>query len=79
MALEGECLPILHDSATKGCLLELIREAWGDPSIAFHMIRRNAYPVWRMGRIGLVPIPGEYRRELEAMVAALELASTRRK
>jgi len=79
MGLEGECLPVLHDPATKGCLLVLIREAWGDPSMAPHMVRRNTYPVWKMGRIGIVPTLGEYRKELEAMVAALEQAPARRK
>lgn len=58
MGLESECLPVLNDSATRGCLLDLVREAWGDPSLTPHMIRRNAGVVWKMGRIGIVPFKG---------------------
>ena len=74
MALEGECLPILNDSATKGCLLDLLRKVYKDPSITTHMIKRNKHIVWRVGRLGILPIGKEYHSELEAMVAALEAA-----
>lgn len=74
MALEGECLPVLNDPATKGCLLTLVRKTWRDPSIGTHAISRAAGTVWRMGRIGIMPTLGEYRTELEALVAALEKA-----
>lgn len=74
MALESECLPVLQESATKGCLLELVREAWGDPSMTTHMVMRNQSTMWRVGRIGILPTLGEYRTELEALVSALEQA-----
>ena len=74
MALEGECLPMLNDSATKGCLLDLLRKAYKDPSMTTHMIKRNKHNVWRVGRLGILPTGGEYKSELEAMVAALEAA-----
>ena len=76
MGLEGECLPLLHDHATKGCLLALVRKAWKDPSMTPHMVRRQTGTVWRMGRIGILPTLGEYRTELETLVAALEKAPT---
>ena len=74
MGLEGECLPVLHDSATRGCLLDLVRQVWKDQSMTTHMIKRNAHTVWRVGRLGVMPFGGEYRRELEALIAALENA-----
>ena len=74
MALEGDCLPVLSDPATKGCLLDLLRQVWKDPSMTTHMIKRNKSIVWRVGRLGILPTGGEYHSELEAMVAALESA-----
>ena len=74
MALEGDCLPVLNDSATKGCLLDLLRKVYKDPSLTTHMIKRNKYNVWRVGRLGIMPLGEEYKSELEAMVAALEAA-----
>ena len=74
MALEGDCLPVLNDSATKGCLLDLLRQVWKEPSITTRMINRNERTVWRVSRLGIMPLGGEYKSELEAMVAALESA-----
>lgn len=65
-------LPDLTDPATVGCLLALVREAWGDPHICavatpdFHNL-----PMW------IVPISGGMcsgDTEAEALVAALEAA-----
>lgn len=74
MGLEGECLPLLQDPATKGCVLALVRKAWKDPSMTPHMVKRQTGIAWRIGRIGIMPSLGEYRTELEALIAALEKA-----
>ena len=50
------------------------RKVYKDPSITTHMIKRNKHIVWRVGRLGILPTGGEYKSELEAMVAALEAA-----
>ena len=68
-------LPDLTDPGTLGCLLALVREAWGDP---------DAHPA--LGAAGWVLMSGESRvadvvypspagrTEAEALVAALEAA-----
>jgi hypothetical protein len=72
--LQGE-LPDLNDPATVGCLLALVREAWGDSEM--HMALGAKGWVWLTGesRAYDVVIPinaGE--TEDEALVAALEAA-----
>ena len=63
---------VLEDAATKGCLLALVREAWGEPL----MQAMNAGGGW----VGFRPAPiwtdgeGPYETEAEALVAALEAA-----
>jgi len=67
--------PDLTDPATIGCLLALVREAWGEPSIA-------TYPrVTSDGRVDGWRVSWWYRTssewqesEAEALVAALEAA-----
>ena len=54
-------VPDLRDPATVGCLLAMVREAWGDPTLC----TRFADGVWN----------GGYSTEAEALVAALEAAS----
>jgi len=68
-------LPDLTDPATRGCLLALVREAWGDSEM--HMALGAKGWVWLTGesRVYDVVIPinaGE--TEAEALVAALEAA-----
>ena len=67
-------LPDLSDPATLGCLLALVREAWGDPYV--YAMRLNV-----RRQIWVVHVPsdrhnihGEGATEAEALVAALEAA-----
>ena len=70
---DGAATPDLRDPATMGCLLALVREAWGElASIVRHsegwtlqvFNTDNFLPEW--------PLSGEYPTEAEALVAALE-------
>ncbi len=79
------CLPDLRDPATLGCLLALVREAWGS-----HVeVRRGVYGQWlpvgigsdnygrdRVARTSTVSLPGcgWCPTEAEALVVALEAA-----
>ena len=59
-------VPDLTDPATLGCLLGLVREAWGRPGIVCTCLPSDAFG-WLCG--------GEYgATEAEALVAALEAA-----
>lgn len=64
--------PDLTDPATLGCLLALVREAWGDPSIctAARPIAGGRYAWWTTGKSNTE----EHHTEAEALVAALEAA-----
>lgn len=65
-------VPDLDDPATMGCLLALVRDAWGDPLMQV----TNAGGGW----VGFCPAPlwtdsdGPYDTEAEALVEALEAA-----
>jgi hypothetical protein len=70
-------LPCIEDPATLGCLLVLVREAWGDPTICTSALQLGDLPGWVVECFTqpsnihvLAPCP----TEAEALVAALEAA-----
>jgi hypothetical protein len=74
-------VPDLADPATLGCLLALVREAWGDETVCT-AATREAYGVrgWVMDMWGDDSPDdeiGPYPTEGEALVAALEAAEGR--
>jgi hypothetical protein len=62
------CLLDISDAATLGCLIHLVREAWGDHCL--HV--RPEGGQWRVW--GIEPGAHVYLTEAEALVAALEAA-----
>lgn len=66
-----ELLPELADPATLGCLLALVREAWGDPYLC---CVGDVETGWRLDGYAAVEDIHSYRSEAEALVAALEKA-----
>jgi len=64
-------LPDLDDPATLGCLLALVREAWGDPRI--YVWTPGPLPRWHVRGYSCAPAVGG-ATEAEALVAALEAA-----
>ena len=62
-------LPDLRDPATVGCLLALVREAWGDPAICIVEEHRDWW-----ARLNGLPLCAFADTEAEALVAALEAA-----
>jgi len=71
---QSDMYMVLEDAATKGCLLALVREAWGDPYV--YAMRLNV-----RRQIWVVHVPsdrhnihGEGATEAEALVAALGAA-----
>lgn len=63
-------VPDLSDPATLGCMLALVREAWGDPHA--YLAPGDGRFVGRGARDGIY---GEGVTEADALVAALEAAS----
>jgi hypothetical protein len=61
--------PDLTDPATLGCLLALVREAWGDPAIYASTENDGTWGVFNTGD-GIVT--HKHDSEAEALVAALE-------
>ena len=68
-------LPDLSDPATVGCLLALVREAWGDPCICTAVDNTSA-GWWVDGWTAARPqVPSDlHPTEAAALVAALEAA-----
>ena len=65
-------LPDLTDPATLGCLLALVREAWGRPKLTTqNMLSMTAGEFWA---VGVVRKRFDGDTEVEALVAALEAA-----
>jgi hypothetical protein len=62
-------LPDFRDAATLGCLLALVRRAWGDPCM--YLAPADG---WYVGKGGRDSMPGEGPTEAAALVAALEAA-----
>jgi hypothetical protein len=69
MGRPSDALPDLTDPATLGCLLALVREAWGDPCM--YLAPADG---WYVGKGGRDSMPGEGPTEASALVAALEAA-----
>ncbi len=77
IGLYDGALPDLDDPATLGCLLALVREAWGDVRIVceWHARERGSIvtgAVTSGTRGAMLPFTGGH--EAEALVAALEAA-----
>ena len=69
---DADALPDLTDPATLGCLLALVREAWGDPTLC--VVLDTSDGRWCVGRWedGLAMRGRGGATEAEALVAALE-------
>jgi hypothetical protein len=68
----GSCLPDLTDPATLGCLLALVRQAWGDSSLSPNPFTAGWEYAW--AGHGTSGPCGYWPTEAEALVAALESA-----
>ena len=67
---DADAIPDLADAATIGCLLALVREAWGDPTLSLSPWWDGWEYAWRpYGKKGPC---GNWITEAEALVAALE-------
>lgn len=72
-------IPILSDPATLGCLLHLVREAWGDADLSADRVSRahdrlpDVWQVYVFHESGVKDVLSG-RSETEALVAALEAA-----
>lgn len=71
---QGDQLPDLNDAATVGCLLALVRIAWGDP-IAHAVPNGGWNGGWRVcdEHAGERNVYGRGETEAEALVVALEI------
>ena len=67
-------LPDLTDAATLGCLLALVRQAWGDPGMFVRPRGSKMRPDWAVFTGANSDIVCAALSEAEALVAALEAA-----
>ena len=66
---------VLEDAATKGCLEELVREAWDRPMLAAYyapLLWKKGWYVAGARNYPVVPVPAD--SELQALADALEAA-----
>jgi hypothetical protein len=70
----GGTIPDLTDPATLGCLLALVREAWGEPILSVAWAGGRWYVVQRILRSVHALRWIDTATEAEALVAALEIA-----
>jgi len=66
-------VPDLDDPATLGCLLALVREAWGDPSMYAQDRGPDGWWVWQ-SPANAGTVARHWPSEAEALIAALEAA-----
>jgi hypothetical protein len=74
---DTDWLPDLTDPATLGCLLVLVREAWGDPHVYVLSCASDWFTVCSPNAEGgkwLAHPPIDGSTEAEALIAALEAA-----
>lgn len=72
--IHDTALPDLDDPATKGCLLALVREVWGDPGISVVGVdlKTRDRLAWRLAIGGRTNTARrQYRTEVQVLVAAL--------
>jgi len=81
----GATDPDFTDPATLGCVLAVVREAWGDPGLAVVGAYKSAECMWVVAGTGRISSAAFWRMaqethtsEAEALVAALEAAVTER-
>jgi hypothetical protein len=72
--VEADALPDLADPATLGCLLALVRDAWGDDTISMAWAAGGWYVVQRVLRAMEALRWIDTATEAEALVTALEAA-----
>jgi len=78
LPLVAEARPDLSDPATLGCLLALVREALKPRGWGFTLCLANMGAGWQLGYLAggewFSPLGTIHRTEVEALVAALEVA-----
>lgn len=69
-----EAVPDFDDAATKGCLVQLVREAWDDPMLHAEPEPDGSWMAWFRVTPRVGHRAGGGTTEAEALVAALEAA-----